>query len=158
MFTIWVYLAVFIIQSQFEAFLYLTQLFLFDQRIPQGASSPFQEKLKTFPLIQVKKYYILTKNQILIIKVESKRKNFLTRCLNEIWILGFWIHIWKILALWIDFLNCVICLSIVLSSRPASFSALESGPFDWLLINLANRTSSSLCFSCISSNLSPEKF
>ena len=64
----------------------------------------------------------------------------------------------RFLALWIDFLNCVICLSIVLSSLPASFSALESGPFDWLLINLANRTSSSLCFSCISSNLSPEKF
>lgn len=51
----------FIIQSQFEAFLYLTQLFLFDQRIPQGASLPFQEKLTTFPLIQVKKYYIITK-------------------------------------------------------------------------------------------------
>ena len=94
MFTIWVYLAVFIIQSQFEAFLYLTQLFLFDQRIPQGVSSPFQEKLTTFPFIQVKKYYILTKNQI--IKVKSKGEIFLTWCLNEIWILGFWIHIRKI--------------------------------------------------------------
>ena len=88
MFTIWVYLAVFIIQSQFEAFLYLTQLFLFDQRIPQGASSPYQEKLTTFPLTQVKNIILLLKTII--------RVDLLTRCLNEIWILSFWIYIWKI--------------------------------------------------------------
>ena len=81
----------FIIQSQFEAFLYLTQLFLFDQRIPQGASSPYQEKLTTFPLTQVKKYHIVIQNNqirrfIDPIPERDLNSQFLDSYLKDFWL------------------------------------------------------------------------
>ena len=131
----------------------MTRLFQFGRRIPQGASLPFQERLTTFPFIRVKKIILEQPNW-----GNFKERHFWpsTWTRFEFSVFGFIFE--RFLALWIDFLNCVICPSIVLSSLPASFSGLESGPFDWLLISLANRTSSSLCFSCISSNLSPKKW